>query len=159
MFIKRKYLVRHKILETLQERLSQFDGQEHLNIEKVELTLQELSRASDLIEKEILEQIDFLNEIQELDCNWRQGVQNFLVLKKGTIAYFDRKYLYEGRKEFWNDTYDIIKTVSAVMLLVIAVITFVMNLIDTRQNKKDINNLKTELKQLKDTTLNLKVTK
>lgn len=156
MLIKRKYLVRHKILETLQERLSQFDGQEHLSIEKIELTLQELSSASHFSEKQILEQIDFLNEIQELDCNWRQGVQYFLVLKKGTIAYFDRKYLYEGRKEFWNDTYDIIKTVSAVMLLVIAVITFVMNLIDTRRNKKDIDNLKIEFKHLKDTTQNFK---
>jgi hypothetical protein len=145
MLIKRKYLVRHKILETLQERLSQFDGQEDLNIEEIELTLQELSHASHVSEKEILEQTDFLNEIEEIDCYWKQRVQYFLILKKGTIAYFERKYLNEGRKEFWNDTYDIIKTVSAVMLLVIAVFTFFMNLIDIRKNNKDIEKIKIEL--------------
>jgi len=148
MPMKKKHLVRQKILESLQSKLSIYDGQEHLG--NIELTLKELANVSNLTEEQVLQQVDYLSEIQEINISWSQGVQSFIILKNGTISFFDKKHLYKGRKEFWNDTYDVIKTLSAAILLIIAVTTFVMNIFDTRQNRKDIETIKAELQQ-KDT--------
>ncbi|MDB5250682.1 MAG: hypothetical protein JWQ40_5076 [Segetibacter sp.] len=156
MLRKRKYYVRHKILGVLQDNLSRFDAQEHVNIQDIKLTLQELVTASHLNEEEIIQEMNYLNGIEEIEWIWQSGVQSFIILRKGTISYFDRHLLYEGRKEVLNDINDYLKNIATTILLAIAGCTFIFNLIDTRQNQKNIYKMESELRQLKDTVQMLK---
>jgi len=149
MCINEKYRIRHKILDALQSKLSQFDEKEKVTEEQIELSLEEISQYSKVPTDKIQKNTDFLSQIGEINSHWIKGKLKFVIVKNGTISYYDKKHIREGRKEFWNNTYDIVKTISAVILVGIAIITFIINIIDTRQNKKDINDIKSELLQIK----------
>lgn len=148
-FIKEKYSIRHKILKALQEKLSKFESKQHLNQSEIELSLHELSSKTKLVEKKIIEQTDYLVSKEEINSEWDNRELNFCIIREGTISFFDKKYLEEGKKEFWNNNYDIIKTFSAVIILIIAVVTFIFNIVDTRKNKSDIEKMKIELNDIK----------
>lgn len=149
MCINRNYRIRHKILKSLQEKLNLIGNNEYLNIEEIELSLNEVSRNTGISELKIGENTDFLSEINEINQEWINGERRMSITRKGTISYFNKNHINNGKKEFWNNAYDIVKTISAIILLCIALITFINNIIDTRQNKNEINKLKTELEQVK----------
>jgi hypothetical protein len=152
MFIKTKYINRHKILGTLYNKYSQDYSPNIIDIKEISLTFGELVTHSKLAEYQVQEQIDFLCDANEISSNEENFTDYYSIPRKGIISYKDEKYLYTGRKEFWNDTYDIVKTISTIILLIIGLATFVLNLIETKQNKNEINNIKMELHNMRDST-------
>lgn len=149
LFIKRKFVIRHKILQALQICYNQRYRPDSVDSREFELSWPQLKEATGLNDEDILEQIDVLLTNDEVYNNEEDFNSSYLILQKGTIAFYDKKYLNLGIKEFKDDLYDIVKLVSAVVLLVIAVISFVRNIINTEKNSRDIEELKREILLLK----------
>ena len=149
MFIKKKYSNRHQILKVLQEYFESKDRADLNDSKEVELTFTEIVKKSNLSENEVRQQLDYLQKEDELCINNINFSTYYFILRNGTISYHDKKYLNIGKKEFFSNTYDIIKTLSAIILLIIAVVTFINNLSETKTNKKQIEILKTEINDMK----------
>lgn len=149
LFVSQKYTHRHKILGTLNWKLDEgYSPSAMLN--EIALTLSSLSNKSGLTEKEIIRQIDYLNLEGEIDITELDYTSYYLILDKGTAAYNDDKYLQLGWKNFLDNTYDIVKIISAIVLLIIATSTFILNIIDTKHNKKEIQELRNDVRNIKD---------
>jgi len=149
MFINKKYRNRHLFLKTLQLYFEKNDRPDQHTFEEVSLTFSKLVELSNLTEKEIYEEMDYLEKEGEINIEQTEHFSTFyFISRNGTIAYYDKKYLNLGKKEFLNDTYDILKNISAIILLVIAVITFIINFLDTRKNKKEIEQIKVKVEKL-----------
>ncbi len=69
LFIKKKYLVRHKILKTLQNQLAEFYT-DHVDVPDSMITLAEITKQSKLSEKEIIANIDYLNQREHIYIEW-----------------------------------------------------------------------------------------
>jgi hypothetical protein len=148
MFIKKKYQRRHKLLKLFYDNF--FEGNSpNADVFDTSLTFPELEKVSNLTTEQLVKTIDYLVEAEEICIEEIDYTSLYIITLKGRSAYHDKKYLYTGKREFLNDTYDIIKTVSAIILLIIAVITFIQNSIDIKQNKKDIETLKKDINQIK----------
>lgn len=149
MFINRKYKNRHLFLKALQLYLEKNDRPDAYALEDFSLTFPKLVELSNLTEKEIYGQIDYLENEGEINIEHTEDYSAFyFISKNGTIAYYDKKYLNLGKKEFLNDLYDIIKNISAIILLVIAIISFIINFLDTQKNKKEIEQIKVKVEKL-----------
>lgn len=148
LLIAQKYRHRQKILCFLQR---QIDEQYSPNAiaEDLELTLSELAVKCNLSEQEILKQIDFLHAEKEIEITEREWTMKYLIVQKGTIAFYDGKYIRSGWKSLLDSSYDVIKIVSAIVLLGIAVFTFITNIIDTKRNKREIETMRDEIERLK----------
>jgi hypothetical protein len=148
-FMKKKYLIRHKILQTLQEKLSEFDGKQKVQSDEIELSTKEISLKANLSEKDILAQIDYLSSRDEIHLERDKGVVNLYITRQGTVSFSDKSYLEEGKKEFWNSNYDVLKTVSTVILLLIALITFAINIFNTKKNKSEIEKMQIQIDNIR----------
>jgi len=149
MFINRKYKNRHLFLEALQLYLEKNDRPDAYALEDFSLTFPKLVELSNLTEKEIYGQIDYLEKEGEINIEHTKDYSTFyFISKNGTIAYYDKKYLNLGKKEFLNDLYDIIKNISAIILLVITIISFIINFLDTQKNKEEIEQIKVKVEKL-----------
>jgi hypothetical protein len=149
MFINKKYRNRHLFLKTLQLYFEENDRPDLYTFEEISLTFPKLVELSNLTEKEIYGQIDYLEKEGEINIEHTEHFSTFyFISRNGTIAYYDKKYLNLGKKEFLNDAYDILKNISAIILLVIAIISFIINFLDTRKNKKEIEQIKVKLEKL-----------
>lgn len=154
MFIKQKYIIRHKILEVLQNKMPSFDEKE-IKREQIELSLEEISKILGFSIENIYKNIDHLSEAEEINFFWiNNNKLKCAIARKGTLSVYDRKYINEGRKEFWNNTFDVIKNVSTILILIIAIVTFIINTCATTQNSKDIKIIKTEINNFKDVKTN-----
>lgn len=148
MFIKRKFRNRHKILEALQIQYNKNHLPDALSVD-MELSWGKLTEACGLNDKEVLEQIDFLLISDEIYNNEIDYNSSYLILQKGTTAFYDKKYPNMGIKEFKDDLYDILKLVSGFVLLLITIITFTKNIMTTERNSREIQNLKMDVQNLK----------
>ncbi len=152
ILINRKHQICHKILHTL----SKYNDDNHspgvIDAKEFSLLFSELVERSNLNENDVSYQLDYVIYEQEVFTFEQDFNDYYYITQKGKIAYNDKKHLTIGRREFWNDTYDIIKTISAIVILIIAVITFINNLIETKENKKEIKSVKIELQKLKEST-------
>lgn len=149
MFRAKKYTNRHIILKTLEE---------HYRINYIEiddwilygLDFSELVSKSNLTEQEVNEQLHCLiNEKEIIDEELRRLDILYIISPAGIAAFYDKKYLDIGRKEFLNNSYDILKNISTAILLILAVYTFASNFIENRKNKIEIESLKHEVRELK----------
>lgn len=149
MFIKRKYKVRHQILGALQGHYNKFNRPDDIDTSAIELSWSELTAGAGLKDDQLLEHIDHLLINGEIYNNENNYNSSYLILQKGTTAFYDRKYIEIGNKEARDLLYDRIKIVSAIVLLVIAVFTFLRNVMATEKNTLEIERLKNEVKTLK----------
>ncbi len=150
--MKSKYLNRHKILKTLYKKRIKEESPNTINTVELSLTFSQIAINSNLPEAKIIEQIEFLINEKEISKIEESFDTYYFITDKGSISYHDEKYLDNGEKEFWTTSYDIIKTISTLVLLIMAVIVFILNFLDTKQNKKDIDVIKTELQNIKDSS-------
>ena len=150
MIKTKKYRNRHLILKTLQDRRQEGSGPNMLDISEVALTFTELVKESQLTESEVVEQIHYLKNENEVIEEEIINDYYYFISQAGTASYYDHKYLTRGRKEFWENTYDVLKNLSTIILLLIAIITFAGNWISSKENSVEIKALKTEMRQLKD---------
>lgn len=150
--MNKKYKVRHALLGALQARLSKFDYVSHLSqaqVEQIEMTLEALSGVTGYPKTDLLNQADYLLLLKEVNISRERSDIRLLILAPGSVAYFDSKYLQEGRKAFWNNLFDIAKTISTIVLLIFAVITFITGILRSQHTEEDIRQLKQEVENLK----------
>ena len=148
MFIKKKYRIRHKLLKIFYDRY--FEGNSpNADVFDTSFSFSELEKSSGLTTEQLAKTIDYLIEAQEIVFEEIDYADLYMITLKGRSTYHDKKYLYNGRKEFLSDFYDILKILSALILLIIAIVTFIQNAIDIKQNKRDIEKLKTDIEHLK----------
>ena len=102
MFIKEKYNIRHKILEGLRQQTIPYDRTEEFSIYDKQVMLKEQAKASNLSEFKILQQIDYLIALKEIDIAWIENEARYLLQTKGQIAFYDNKYIDEGKREHFN---------------------------------------------------------
>jgi len=149
MFIRKKYINRHKILKALQLSYNNNYRPDDFDTSAIELSWTELTGATGLGEEEVLAQIDVLLINDEIFNNEINFNSSYLILQRGTTAYYDEKYLTIGKKEFKENLYDKLKLISGAVLLIIAVLTFAKNFIVTERNSEEIEVLKGEIQDLK----------
>jgi hypothetical protein len=148
MFREKKYQDRHIILKTLEEHYQI----NRANTDWIEMGLDfsELVSKSNLKEQEVSEQLHFLvNEKEIVDEELRHLDILYIISGAGKAAFYDKKYLVIGRREFLDNCYDVLKNISTAILLIFAVVTFTTNLIEARKNKLEIESLRNEVNQLK----------
>ncbi|MEN5231522.1 hypothetical protein [Sphingobacterium faecium] len=116
---------------------------------EIELSFMEVVQKSNLTEKEVYREIDYLEKEKEIHIDEINYSTYYLILKQGSVSYFDKKYLELGRKNFRDNLFDNLKIISSFILLLIAVITFIVNLLETRKNRTEIEKLKNEIIILK----------
>jgi hypothetical protein len=150
MLTAKKYRNRHIILKTLEDyrvnnaRLDSTDWME------LSLDFSELVAKSNLTGQEVIEQLQYLineNEVHEEELRPLDYV--YIITKIGTAVYYDKKYLNIGMRQFLNDCYDVLKNLSTAILLIFAVVSFMTNNIEIKKNKVEIESLKNEIKKLK----------
>lgn len=156
MKINPKYTSRHQLLKTLQERKDEKWSPDMVDIRDIALPYHKLESSSGLSENQVVEQIQYLineNEIikKEIKYDWYYYISDM-----GSASYYDSKYPSKGKKEYLDNIYDILKNVSTFLLLLMAVITFIGNWVSNSKNNAEIEKIKTELNQLKDSIQNEK---
>jgi uncharacterized BrkB/YihY/UPF0761 family membrane protein len=148
----KKYKVRHALLGALQARLSKFGDVSHLSrkeIQHLQMTPEAVSSVTGYLKTDLINQADYLLLLEEVSI-YRTGSNiEMSILAPGSVAYFDSKYLQEGRKVFWSNLFDVAKTISTVVLLIFAVITFITGILRSQRTEEDIRGLKQEVETLK----------
>jgi hypothetical protein len=148
MFIKENFKARHRLLKILHRHGLQFQPLEDLH--KSSIHFEEIHKQLPQYDKNfLLDNLDYLRSTDEIYCSMKFDKSVFAILSQGSHAYRDKKYIHEGVKERINYIYDIAKTVSVVVLLVIAIWTFAQNIVQTKQNKSDIERLRQELQDIR----------
>lgn len=148
LFIREKYVNRHLILKTLQKHYSEHDSPNATQID-VSLSFSKLVEKSKLKESQIIEQLPYLQkekEISDFDIDFSSF---YIIEQEGRVAYYDKKHFSIGRKMFRDEIYDTVKTISAIILLIIGIITFIINFTETKDNKKKIENIQKEIQSIK----------
>lgn len=147
-FINKKYKNRHIILETLQRRYEEVYNPTMQDGE-LEIDFKHLVEYSKLTNNEVYEQLDYLHLENEISIDEIQFQIYYIILRNGSKAYYDKKYITIGIKEFHNNFYDILKNISSVILLIIAIITFILNSFATIKLKEQVSKLQIEVQTLK----------
>lgn len=149
MLVLKKYQHRHKILKALQNYRQLKEHPNMVDSIDIELSFSDIVERTGLTETEVFQQLDYLYREDEVFINIQDFTTKYFITRNGSISYYDNKYISIGRKELITNTFDITKTLSTIILLIISVYTFLYNLNVTRDNKYEINNLKLEIQQLK----------
>jgi hypothetical protein len=148
MFIKEKYIIRHKILGTLRLQAIPYDQTSELSVYDLQVTMKELSKTSKIPEFKIIEQIDYLLLLKEVECQWIDNEARYLLETKGQVAFYDNKYLDEGKRFRFEWFKERITLTSIIIAILISSITFISNLIDTHKNTKGIEDINTRIKSI-----------
>jgi len=150
----KKYRHRHLILETLYKKRKTHNEPDIIDISEIGLSFDKLSEISKLRESEVLKQLYYLkNEKEILEETLEKKISHtsyYYISQAGIASYIDDKYLTKGTKEFWENTYDVVKNLSTLILLIFAIITFAGNWKASKKNENEIETLKLELKQIRD---------
>ena len=149
MFIDKSYSIRHQILKVLNEHDSQFEP--NVILQKRAIHFNDIASKLKTTDKQFLiDNLDYLRAAEEIYCSMEFDNSEFAIFSSGSHAYRQKKYIRDGVKEQLNYIYDIAKTFSVIILLLIAVWTFAKNIYQTESNKQDIEQLRKELQLLKD---------
>lgn len=153
----KKYRHRHLILKTLYKKRKSHGEPDIIDISDIGLSFDKLSEISKLRESEVLQQLYYLkNEKEILEKILEEKISHtsyYYISQAGIASYSDDKYLTKGTKEFWENTYDVAKNLSTLILLIFAIITFAGNWKASKKNENEIETLKLELKQIRDSII------
>lgn len=143
MIIKKKYTIRHKILKGLQEDLLLHDP--HGYMEEEAATSTQLAKLSGLTNGEIYSQIDFLISIEEIGRIEIDFSDKFYITTKGTIAYYNKKYIEQGRVESFSWFKEWAALISVIIAILVS-ITSILTYLETKKNSDSIEVLNKHLK-------------
>lgn len=147
MFIKENFKARHILLKLLHQHSLVFQPSDKLD--KSSIHFDQIQEQLPQYDKNfLLDNLDYLRTAKEIYCSMKFDRSVFSILSAGSHAYRDKKYIHEGVKERINFIYDIAKTISIIVLLLIAIWTFAQNLYQTKQNKSDIEQMRQEIKNI-----------
>jgi hypothetical protein len=152
MFIKKNFKARHQLLGILFDH----DIKQHQHtsdIKSKSIHFNDIAAKLPKYNKHfLLDNLDYLRAADEIYCSMQFDNSVFAIYSSGSHAYRDKKYIRDGYRDQFNYIYDIAKTVSIVVLLLIAIWTFVKNIYQTESNKKDIEQLRKELQDINNRT-------
>lgn len=148
-YLKEKFKNRHKILEVLVKQLAPHYETEDVNVYDELLLINDISNSSKIAKQKVIGQIDYLLHYEEISVLWSEGVPKYNVTAKGTISYYDEKYLDQGGNIFRQYWWELIKGSISLIAIIISVSTFVVNMISTSKNNQGIEEIKTELHVIK----------
>lgn len=121
------YAIRHKILEYLFNN-SEFEDDEIGSIKVAEMT--------GIPIKKIHTYHELLKKGGEITC-CEEGGQHMMRLKEsGRYAYLENKYLKEGRNDFIEYWFSIVKIVAPIVAIVISVFSLVIGIQSTNKVQK-----------------------
>lgn len=147
-FINKKQLDRHKILEVLQKKMSEGNHPNRM-LGDVKLTFQMLLSEAGIPEKRLLTQLDYLSVEEEISIEEGDSTMHYMVLRKGTVAYGDDKYIRMGWNNFLENTYNLQKVLIAAAVLISYLYAFTVFINPIMRNLKEIvielNRAKTDL--------------
>lgn len=147
--MKNKYKIRHNILKQLSDKLDANRKANNTIADYYIHTKDLIGFFSEKNKEEVWQNLEFLTETKEVGCTYEGKDSNFYILANGRLSYFDKKYLEMGTNEFWTITYDRIKTIGYIILLLIAVFTFISNVSQTKKNETNLNKIKIEVDKMK----------
>lgn len=136
------------MLEALQKCIDSLPPEQNLHEMDTTMSPESISDQMGLSVEEINSNIDFLTMTGEIKVIWDMGDLHLLVLPKGSVSYFDKSHLEKARKVWIDNAYDIGKTISVFVLLIVAVWSFVMTVINTQKNKEGLDQVKIELQKI-----------
>ncbi len=148
MFIKKNLKARHELLGILLEHDIK---QKHTsNIESKSIHFDDIVAKLPKYDRHfLLDNLDYLRTVGEIYCSMEFDNSVFAIYSSGGHSYREKKYIREGVKDQLNYIYDIAKTLSVIILLLIAIWTFIRNTYQTESNKQDIKQLREEIQQMK----------
>ena len=151
MFIKKNFKARHQLLGILFEHDIKQPHTSDLKTKSIHFN--DIAAKLPHYDRHFLiDNLDFLRAADEIYCSMQFDNSVFAIYSAGSHAYRDKKYIRDGYRDFFNYIYDIVKTVSVIVLLLITIWTFFKNIYQTESNKQDIEQLRKELQQIKDKT-------
>ncbi|KQO22668.1 hypothetical protein ASF10_09885 [Flavobacterium sp. Leaf82] len=148
--MQKRFKIRHEILKKLFEKNQLGNSPNASHISDIALTWTQLIKVENLSENEILEQIYYLknqNEVKEKeDDNFEYY---YWISNIGIDSFYNYKYLNEGKKESRENYFNKVRNWSITILLIIAVVTFLTNIFVKIKNNSDLENLQNEVNKLK----------
>lgn len=121
--IKEKYLIRHKILKALYHEYKNSGPEDYA--EDIAINSTKISDLSSLSNEQIYSQTDYLLLIGEIKMIEIELSDFSHITIKGRIAYFDKKYLAEGRAYIFKTFREWITLVGTIVAIAISVFGFI----------------------------------
>ncbi|MDO8998152.1 MAG: hypothetical protein Q7W45_00190 [Bacteroidota bacterium] len=149
---KKKYLIRHKILETLYQ--SQFKAFENVPptegvfISDYSISQKEISEKTGFDEKDLIPEIEILHDRKQISFETDDYENFYFITKQGSVNYHDKFYLEEGKKTLLTIVKDSLSIITTIGLFTIAIYTFITNISQTRDNTKDLELMKRHIDSL-----------
>ncbi len=131
--MRKQYKIRHIIL---QELFDSAGKEKNPQIPKIRLSNIEIAKRTNIPIADIDIFHELLNEEKEVECCFDlKGTHDMVITSKGRQSYINKKFLKEGRKEFWDNIYDPLKIIlPGISILIAALALYFTN---TSTNKID----------------------
>ena len=140
--MKRKFIIRHKILEYLFTEVSnEEDPQRPARL----ISSDEISDKINFSVQKVNLYHELLHEKKEIECYSDGSSHEMKITIKGRQSFLDKKYVVEGKKDFWNSIYDPLKIIIPILTIVLSILALSLN----QTLKKDLKETKSELESLK----------
>lgn len=88
-----------------------------------------------------MDNLQYLSDTSEIINSKQYDESTFGIQSSGCNAYVEKKYLKQGWREYLGYIYDIGKTISVYLLLIIASITFLLNTCHTSNLRKSLDQM------------------
>ncbi|MGE0568048.1 MAG: hypothetical protein AB7O73_08870 [Bacteroidia bacterium] len=149
---KRKHKIRHNILKVLQQRqdtvYADFEGFKTISNIEIAMGIDELSEKTQYTKEEITAEVEILVDRHQLTVITEDAKPNYYVTRIGSVAYYDKQHLDDGKKSLLTQVKDYVGIITAIGLFVIAVYTFISNIVETKQNARDLDTIKIRLDRI-----------
>ncbi len=140
--MKKRYKIRHQILEQL---FSSAVTEKNPQLPKLRTSNVEIAKLTGIPIHDIDTYHELLHEEGEVDCCFDQkGLHEMLITSKGRQSFIDKKFLKEGRKEFWDGLYDPLKIILPVISILVAAVALYLNSLSASR----VDNLKSQVEEL-----------
>jgi len=146
---KKKYIIRHKIFYVLQKHqdhiYSLTKPMGELHAFELALDVKQLSAQTKFSEAEIIAEVEILMDRKQLSLVVEDFENYYMINRVGSVAFYDKYYLEEGKKTMITVIKDYITIITATGLFLIAAYSFISNVMQTRTNTKDLDIIKSKL--------------
>ena len=142
--MKKSFRIRHQILEELFKSAS---TEKNPQIPKNRLSNVEISKRTGISIHDVDIFHELLHEEGEINCCFdSKALHEMLITSKGRQSYIDKKFIKQGRKEFWDNIYDPMKIILPIISIVIAAVAIYLN----SSNSSKMQEIERRIKQIEE---------
>ena len=146
MRVKKKFKIRHRILNTLFNKLK-YNDVHFFNLADSATSVEELALTLKLTVEEILTSHHGLTK--HINCNCKSGQHIISISTDGIDAYIDSYWLREGQKDLNERIYDRIKWTIPVIALIVTIGSLTYSAYKTEKALKKVDKLQRDFDSLK----------